>query len=202
MTGLTFFLKKFAPIALIVGGILSLAACGNKTDAQQEPETQDIEQARAAADLLGKRLKGRLMAAMNNGGPEAAISVCAEEAQTISAAVSEETGFDVGRTSDRIRNSLNAPDDWESARLAEFRAALENAEGGAVPESAEFVEQDGGQVFRYGRAITLDGPCTMCHGTNVQPKIRALIAERYPDDQATGFEPGELRGMFTVSRAQ
>jgi len=43
-------------------------------------------------------------------------------------------------------------------------------------------------------------PCATCHGTNVDPDLRAEILERYPEDKAVGFKPGEIRGAFTLSR--
>jgi hypothetical protein len=33
----------------------------------------------------------------------------------------------------------------------------------------------------------------------LSPEVRAALAEQYPDDQATGFEVGDLRGAFIVT---
>jgi len=41
-------------------------------------------------------------------------------------------------------------------------------------------------------------PCLLCHGAP-EPALKAEIDRLYPQDQATGFRPGELRGAFTVS---
>ena len=52
---------------------------------------------------------------------------------------------------------------------------------------------DGAMV--YLQAIPMkEQPCSVCHGTNIDPAISDAIAAAYPDDLATGFEPGELRG--------
>ena len=40
--------------------------------------------------------------------------------------------------------------------------------------------------------------CTTCHGESISPGIASAIAERYPDDEATGFAVGDLRGVFWV----
>jgi hypothetical protein len=40
--------------------------------------------------------------------------------------------------------------------------------------------------------------CLTCHGSNLDADIAASIAERYPEDRATGFEAGDLRGVFWV----
>ena len=36
----------------------------------------------------------------------------------------------------------------------------------------------------------------MCHGDNIAPEIAARIAEHYPQDRATGFSEGDLRGLI------
>ena len=39
--------------------------------------------------------------------------------------------------------------------------------------------------------------CTTCHGDEVAiwPELQELIAESHPDDEATGFEVADLRGL-------
>jgi hypothetical protein len=48
------------------------------------------------------------------------------------------------------------------------------------------------------RPIGTLGMCTTCHGDEAAmgPELRELIAESYPDDEATGFEVGDLRGWL------
>jgi len=55
-------------------------------------------------------------------------------------------------------------------------------------------------AFRCTKAIpTAAEPCLMCHGSGLDPALKAEIERLYPDDQATGFKAGELRGAFTVT---
>ena len=55
-------------------------------------------------------------------------------------------------------------------------------------------------AFRCTKAIpTAAEPCLMCHGSGLDPALKAEIDRLYPDDQATGFKAGELRGAFTVT---
>lgn len=52
----------------------------------------------------------------------------------------------------------------------------------------------------YLRAIPMkEQPCAACHGTSIAPEVQARIAALYPDDRATGFRPGELRGAIAIS---
>ena len=45
------------------------------------------------------------------------------------------------------------------------------------------------------RAMADAGPA----GTQLDAAVRQKLAELYPEDRATGFAPGELRGMFWVT---
>ena len=48
------------------------------------------------------------------------------------------------------------------------------------------------------RAIPTEALCLTCHGETLAPELAAAIAREYPNDQATGFKLGELRGAFRV----
>jgi len=40
--------------------------------------------------------------------------------------------------------------------------------------------------------------CLACHGDNIAPEVTAAIRAHYPEDQATGFATGQLRGAFSI----
>jgi len=48
--------------------------------------------------------------------------------------------------------------------------------------------------------IKLKATCLICHGPKEQiaADVLAELGKRYPDDQATDFQEGELRGWFWV----
>ncbi|MDT4883752.1 hypothetical protein FQZ97_1198250 [compost metagenome] len=48
------------------------------------------------------------------------------------------------------------------------------------------------------RGIATEPGCLACHGTQMAPQVRAAIAAHYPDDAATGFAVGDLRGGLWV----
>ena len=41
-------------------------------------------------------------------------------------------------------------------------------------------------------------PEQAAQGSDIAPDVKAAIAAPYPDDDATGFKPGELRGAFSI----
>ena len=157
-----------------------------------------IEQSRQLATQLGGQLKAELGKAIAEGGPVAAIDVCHTRAPEIAARLSQASGARVGRTALRVRNPSNAPDDLERAVLEQFAADLG---AGPIdrPLEAAFEIRRGDAVERhFMRAIPTDALCLTCHGESLSPALAAEIARRYPDDQATGFKLGELRGAFSV----
>ena len=145
------------------------------------------DRALKARDALAKRLSDRLGAAMKAGGPSAAVGVCRDEARVIATEVSAQKGVAIGRTSFKLRNPSNTAPAW------------------AEPYVAERTEDD---VFLVGRGgglrvllpIGVQPKCLVCHGDAVTlpEKVQATLTEHYPEDHATGFEAGDLRGWFWV----
>jgi hypothetical protein len=40
--------------------------------------------------------------------------------------------------------------------------------------------------------------CTPCHGERLTAAVQDAVRVRYPDDRATGYQPGDLRGAVSV----
>ncbi|WKW51759.1 Tll0287-like domain-containing protein [Rhodomicrobium lacus] len=157
-------------------------------------------EARGIVGRFADRLKGELVGAMKAGGPVAAIGVCNTAAPAIASEASAD-GWIVRRTSLKLRNPATAPDAWETETLARFEAAKAGGADPAKLERAEILESDGARRFRYMKAIpTAAEPCLACHGTNLAEPVKVKLAELYPDDKATGYSAGDIRGAFTLSK--
>jgi hypothetical protein len=165
---------------------------------------EDLEQRAAASRKAIQEFRGEFMAelqkAMQQGGPPAAIEVCYRIAPEIAANMSGKTGWDVGRTALKVRNPKNAPDAWERMVLESFQERAAKGEPLEKMEYYEVVEQDGGKQFRYLRAIPMGEMCMACHGPSLDPSVEAKLEALYPQDQARGFKPGDLRGAFTITQ--
>lgn len=171
-------------------------------EAAQAGDEEYVAASRAAAAKLGGALKTALQAAMKDGGPSQALNVCHDEAEFIAQQICDEEGLIVGRTSLKVRNPGNEAEDWEMEGLEDLAARM------AAGEPAENLEMwttvtdaGGGRTFRYLKAIPTAPVCLKCHGSDLDPELSAQLAELYPDDQATGFAAGDLRGAFTVTIA-
>jgi hypothetical protein len=62
----------------------------------------------------------------------------------------------------------------------------------------EAVVVDLGDRVGVLRPLPTAATCTKCHGTveRLSPDVRDLLATAYPQDKATGFEEGDLRGFI------
>ncbi len=198
-----------AKLVLILGtlSLSALGGCGGEPDQKQDAATPagaipqaQIASARQVVTTFGDELKQALLAGLGEGGPTGALSICREMAPDIAARVTQQTGWSVGRTSLRVRNAENAPDDWESQVLAEFSSAQAAGRDPATLEHYEVVTVDGRRILRYMKAIPTGKLCLQCHGTEIARQTAAKLAELYPTDQATGYQEGDIRGAFTLRR--
>lgn len=154
---------------------------------------QDTDQAWTArgAELLmpfKRNLKQALLSGLEQG-PENAIAVCKIEAPEIARTLSTD-GVVMGRTSHRLRNPANASPGWAQPLLDAYLGS----ESVREPVSVELPDQRVG----YVEPILLQPLCVTCHGSSLAPEVASRIAAEYPDDEATGFEVGELRGIWWV----
>ena len=181
-----------------------LLACGEQRTggSSDEPSAAQFEAARAAAvaacDELGKRLLGELSAALAAGPTVDALAVCSSRAPAIGSEVRRESAVVVARTSLRVRNLDNAPDEFERTHLERWRAA--ELRGEPVEPVVELVSFGAAHDLRYMRPIRTVEMCSRCHGAarDLEPDVRAALTRLYPADAATGYAPGELRGAFTA----
>jgi hypothetical protein len=186
------------PIVTLTAAIAILTALPASAEAPADPNAQ---QAKALVQEFATSLQGELKAAMQDGGPTAAIAVCQDRAPAIAADIAERSGWAVGRTSLKTRNTTgNAPDAWETAVLTDFDARRAAGEDVQTMAFAEVVETDQGKTFRFMKAIPTAQVCLACHGSDITPEVAAALDERYPDDMARGYSEGDVRGAFTLAK--
>jgi hypothetical protein len=176
---------------LAVAGLLCPLATAQPTPADLE------QQARVLAQRFIGELKPRLKQAMQEGGPGRAIEVCASAAPRIADSLSAESGWQVRRVSLKSRNASRAvPDKWEAGVLASFDQR--QAEGEPA-DGLHYGEVVGGN-YRYMQAQGAAGLCLTCHGENLSDTVTDTLEKFYPDDQATGYRLGEVRGAISLTR--
>ena len=149
-------------------------------------EPSDLEE---AAGVLAP-FKRDLMQALQDGlaqGPVEAIGACQLRAPEIADERSRD-GVRVGRTSHRLRNPENAAPDWVAPLLEAYVGNPADRAPRLVPLP--------GERAGYVEPIGVKPLCLTCHGETLAPAVAERITALYPDDRATGFAVGDLRGLF------
>jgi hypothetical protein len=180
-------LRAASLTAAIVLVLAAALRAGWPPQASFPAETARAEQ---AMNELQQALLAKLTATMSSGGPAAAVEVCRTEARAITDAAAKKHGIELGRTSHRLRNPANAPRPW--ARV------IVDAGSGAKASAEKLRTVDLGDRVGVLRPIGTAETCTKCHGAEdeVRRNIGATLAAAYPEDHATGFAPGDLRGWM------
>jgi hypothetical protein len=161
-----------------------------------QPVSMD-QQAQELAGQFVSRLKPQLKQAMNKAGPGYAVEVCANIAPDIAATLSAESGWQIGRVSLKARNASQAePDSWEQSVLYEFNRRQAAGEPAAQISFGEVVD---GQ-YRYMQAQGVEPLCLVCHGKGLSEEVQLSLKKYYPDDTATGYSLGQVRGAISLSR--
>lgn len=200
---------------LIVLGLASLLiACGGKEESKAThtneaskstvaaalPDKAALaEEAKNAIKMYGGSLKAELQTAMQAGGPINALGVCQTKAPEMAKSVSDSQQLQVSRVSLRNRNPvIGVPSEWQAQVLSDFEARKVKGEALESLVYSELVETNGKQEFRFMKAIPTEAICLTCHGSEISPAVMTRLNELYPQDKATGFKEGDLRGAFVV----
>lgn len=173
------------------------------TREDRERKAQYVEETKQVVMGFVKELKGKLGETIQGEGPAAAIGVCREFAPQLAGRYSLEKGWRITRVSLKTRNTLlGTPDSWEQKVLMEFDQAVAGGADPAKLAKAAVVNEKGGRVFRFMKAMPVEEVCLMCHGepANVTDEVKARLAAEYPHDRATGYGVGQIRGAISVKR--
>lgn len=183
--------------------ILALTSCALFAVPALADEAKLLEEARALPATMVPKLLEVLLDEINKGGHANAITVCREKAPAMAKGLSEKTGWAIRRVSLKNRNPKAAPDAWEEAVLREFEQRAAAGQSAATMDKSEVIEMDGKKVMRYMKALPIQELCLSCHGKsgNIPADVQAKLKDIYPDDKATGYDLGQIRGAITAKKA-
>ena len=146
---------------------------------------------------FGGTLKPQLKKALNEGGVSQAMKVCSIKAPQIAKELSQKTQWQVKRVSLKTRNNKTAKADlWETSVLDQFNQRQRQGEKAKTIAKAEIVNSE----FRFMKAQGVAPLCLTCHGTKLSDKTKSALKHYYPDDQATGYTLGQIRGAFSLTK--
>ncbi len=102
-----------------------------------------------------------------------------------------ETGYQLRQVSSKYRNPKNKPDSFEEEALTEFEKDNNLSEYRGVDKI------DGQKVLRYLIPLYIEEACLKCH--SAKETVPGFIQEDYPEDKATDYVFGDLRGAISVA---
>lgn len=149
--------------------------------------------AAGAKQTLGKNLQD----ALQGGGVENAISFCNLNAMPLVDSLKKIYGAEIKRVSRKTRNSKDEPNELEREMLEAYAFQWKDS----LPMNAN-VQVIDGDKYLFTKPILIDNSlCLTCHGKPENGLLKTtdeFIKSKYPEDQATGYEMGDLRGMWSI----
>jgi hypothetical protein len=158
-----------------------------------------LAEARKVATTLPPKLLVALQEEIARTGAEGAIPVCKDMAPKMAGEISAQTGWKIKRVSLKARNDARAiPDEWEKTALEDFDKRAASGESPAKLEKGEKI----GNEYRFVKALPVQGLCLGCHGPSemLSPAVKAVLGQHYPNDRATGYSEGQIRGVISVRK--
>lgn len=146
-----------------------------------------------ASKLLLKTLGGEMKKQIENGDIVKAVQFCSQNAYTITEQVDKQLGENISikRISTKNRNPINQPTQEEAKLLF----MLENSK-------TPILTKVGDTQYKFYQPIRIGQPvCLKCHGKgeDMPEAVRKITHELYPQDKATGYNFGDLRGAVVVT---
>lgn len=156
-----------------------------------------IEIGNAIAREAQKTLKTNLLNAIKNDGVTEAISFCNANALKLVQELEDSMNVSIFRVSQKWRNPKDEPDSLEALVLDAYQYNMDNG-----MDLKPSIQEEGKEVLLYTSPIKINNPlCLQCHGKvgdEVLNETHEKIISLYPNDNATGYTLGQLRGMWSI----
>lgn len=164
--------------------------------AGEENHALIMQKGEKAATALVQKLGGELKAKMQSAGPVEAVKFCSNHALSLTEQTGIQEGVKIRRVTLNERNPVNAPTPSERALLQEWTKKVQSGE----PIQPKLIENKKDQFTYYKPLLINNDVCLKCHGTlEAESALAKAIKETYPNDRATGYKMGDLRGMIAVT---
>ncbi|GAA4842295.1 DUF3365 domain-containing protein [Algivirga pacifica] len=179
-----------------------LISCNQKESSKEEKTELEVV-AEMAPLALGNTiametqtvLAQNLMKAIKTKGTVHALAFCSEQAIPLTDSVAQSLHAYIKRVSDKNRNPKNKANATELAYINASKEAL--AKGQSIEPKLITTENS---VVGYYPIVT-NSMCLQCHGQpekDIEMASLSKIQQLYPEDKATGYKAGELRGIWVI----
>lgn len=179
----------------ILVAVVALSSCANKFSEKEKKEY--FKKGKEITQVSFNELSSQLMIQMNAGGPAKAIPFCKEEAINILAKLSEKHNVLIKRSSDQLRSCKIEPTIRELDVVNNYKKLVSEKK-----DLKPIVEIDDDGNKHFYSPILIQAQCLTCHGTvneTMTVKIDSIIKSIYPFDIATGYNIGDVRGIWSIT---
>ena len=164
------------------------------------PEIQQVvvQRGKAIASETFGLLSTNLQTAIQSGGVSNALPFCSLAASPLTASMAEKHGVTLKRVTHKARNPAAKANDTELAVLQSFASALAASTNSPPPFATNLIA---GQATFFAPIVLNNELCLKCHGApgqDISAENLAIIRQHYPQDEATGFQLGQLRGAWRI----
>lgn len=195
----------FAVFAFVI--LILVQSCKQKD--QEKTKNADVTQQVNYSDeelmIKGKEIAGQINASLQEAlkkaiqekGFEGAIGFCSLKAIPITDSISQKENVLIQRVSHKARNPENLAGSEDMKIIERY---LQISQDTLAKKQATMVAQNEKKIF-YAPIYVANSLCLNCHGTpdkEILPSLRKAIAEKYPNDQATGFSLNDFRGLMKI----
>jgi len=184
---------KYSVLFVLFVGLIS---CNTSTKQSKEAQKEYISKGKEITQKSFKLLSENLMTQMKQGGPKQAIPFCDLQAIPLTESIATKENVQIKRVSKLFRNKANNPNTEELGVINDYETALMNGEKLAPVLLSQFQ----GEPHFYA-PIIINKKCLGCHGVvgkQVSKPTDSLIKTLYPNDLATGYKVGDLRGIWSI----
>jgi hypothetical protein len=191
-------MKTIIPFLFIITILIASCQSDRPRDLSAEETAEYIAKGRTIVQASFGALSGQLAGAMNQGGVPNAVGYCNIQANPIMDSLSQAHQVEISRVTLRPRNPENISS-AEDAEILKDYLKLQSEKKSLEP----FLETHSGGTVTFYMPITIISPlCLKCHGevgSDIKTEDYEVIKSLYPEDQATGYTMGELRGIWKVT---
>lgn len=182
-------------INMIKKSLLTSLLLGASLFAEQIPQSVIDTGQKISSELL-KNLSSKLQNEIKTNGLLSAVSFCHSNALVLTEEINlkQVEGLSVKRISLKERNPANIPSPDETKALESMHVLLDKKE---LPE---YIVEEGIKSYKYYKPLVIKKEaCLKCHGDITKnPELSSYLEEHYPEDKASGYKMGDLRGAIVV----
>jgi len=181
---------------------ITLAACTQQSNRQNNSKatavdsTLVIQEGQQITQTAFSTLSSNLQRAIAEGGIPYALQFCNVEAMPLTDSLSTAHNVMLKRASHRPRNPRNRADSLEMTTIKKYLQQI-NQQKELAPQLYTQAQQ-----IIYHAPIRINQPlCLNCHGqlgSDITQQTLDTLRQQYPEDEATGFAMGDLRGIWTI----